>query len=132
MFFLGNENININMSEENKTLEIEGSPINTLYQETVGKVGKEGFDINEFVAANPASALAPYYIMRNLAWGLDLEQLQTLRGKLDASLDDNKYVKQMEDLIARKEGVQVGKIALHYLIPMAMLLVLQIFEASMY
>ena len=53
------------------------------------KVGKEGFDINEFVAANPASALAPYYIMRNLAWGLDLEQLQTLRSKWDKSLDGN-------------------------------------------
>ena len=103
--------------EEQKTLDIEGSPINTLYQETVGKVGKEGFDINEFVAANPASALAPYYIMRNLAWGLDLEQLQTLRSKLDKSLDGNMYVKQMEGLIARKEAVQVGKIAPDFTLP---------------
>ena len=107
----------LKMSEEKKTLDIEGSPINTLYQETVGKVGKEGFDINEFTAANPASALAPYYIMRNLAWGLDLGQLQTLRGKLDASLDGNKYVKQLEELIARKEAVQVGKTAPDFTLP---------------
>jgi peroxiredoxin len=117
MFFLGNELMNIKMSEEKKTLDIEGSPINTLYQETVSKVGKEGFDINEFATANPASALTPYYIMRNLAWGLDLEQLQGLRAKLDKSLDGNKYVKQMEDLIARKEAVQVGKIAPDFTLP---------------
>ena len=117
VFFLGNEAMNIKMSEANKTLHIEGSPINTLYQETADKVGKEGFDINEFVAANPASALAPYYIMRNLAWGLDLEQLQTLRSKLDKSLDGNMYVKQMEGLIARKEAVQVGKIAPDFTLP---------------
>lgn len=117
VFFLGNEAMKIKMSEANKTLHIEGSPINTLYQETADKVGKEGFDINEFVAANPASALAPYYIMRNLAWGLDLEQLQTLRSKLDKSLDGNKYVKQMEGLIARKEAVQVGKIAPDFTLP---------------
>ncbi len=117
VFFLGNEAMKIKMSEANKTLHIEGSPINTLYQETADKVGKEGFDINEFVAANPASALAPYYIMRNLAWGLDLEQLQTLRSKLDKSLDGNMYVKQMEGLIARKEAVQVGKIAPDFTLP---------------
>ena len=117
VFFLGNETMKIKMSEANKTLDIEGSPINTLYQETVGKVGKEGFDINEFVAANPASALTPYYIMRNLAWGLDLEQLQTLRGKLDKSLDGNLYVKQLENLIAKKEAVQVGKIAPDFTLP---------------
>ena len=117
VFFLGNEMLSIKMSEENKTLDIEGSPINTLYQETVGKVGKEGFDINEFVATNPASALSPYYIMRNLAWGFDLEQLQSLRAKLDKSLDGNKYVKQMEDLIARKEAVQIGKIAPDFTLP---------------
>lgn len=117
VFFLGNEAMKIKMSEANKTLHIEGSPINTLYQETADKVGKEGFDINEFVSANPASALAPYYIMRNLAWGLDLEQLQTLRSKLDKSLDGNMYVKQMEGLIARKEAVQVGKIAPDFTLP---------------
>ena len=117
VFFLGNETMNVKMSEEQKTLDIEGSPINTLYQETVGKVGKEGFDINEFAASNPSSALTPYYIMRNLAWGLDLEQLQTLRSKLDKSLDGNMYVKQMEGLIARKEAVQVGKIAPDFTLP---------------
>lgn len=117
VFFLGNEMMKINMSEEKKTLDIEGSPINTLYQETVGKVGKEGFDINEFTNANPASALAPYYIMRNLAWGLDLNQLQTLRSKLDKSLDNNLYVRQMDDLIAKKEAVQVGKIAPDFTLP---------------
>ena len=117
VFFLGNETMNVKMSEEQKTLDIEGSPINTLYQETVGKVGKEGFDINEFAASNPSSALTPYYIMRNLAWGLDLEQLKSLRSKLDKSLDNNKYVKQMEDLIARKEAVQVGKVAPDFTLP---------------
>ena len=114
VFFLGNEAMKIKMSEANKTLEIEGSPINKLYQETVGK---EGFDINEFVTANPASALSPYFIMRNLAWGLDLEQLQTLRNKLDESLDGNLYVKQLQDLIAKKEAVQVGKIAPDFTLP---------------
>ena len=117
VFFLGNELLNIKMSEEKKTIDIEGSPINTLYQETVGKVGKEGFDINEFVAANPTSALAPYYIMRNLAWGLDLDQLKGLRANLDKSLDGNKYVKQMESLIAKKEAIQVGKIAPDFTLP---------------
>ena len=80
-------------------------------------MGKEGFDINEFVNANPASALSPYFIMRNLAWGLDLEQLQTLRNKLDESLDGNLYVKQLQDLIAKKEAVQVGKIAPDFTLP---------------
>ncbi|MCR4765133.1 MAG: AhpC/TSA family protein [Bacteroidaceae bacterium] len=117
VFFLGNETMNIKMNEEKKSLEIEGSPINTLYQETVSKVGKEGFDINEFTAANPTSALVPYYIMRNLAWGLNLDQLKALRSKLDKSLDNNKYVKQMEDLMARKEAVQVGKIAPDFTLP---------------
>ena len=117
VFFLGNETMNVKMSEEQKRLDIEGSPINTLYQETVDKVGKEGFDINEFASANPSSALTPYYIMRNLAWGLDLEQLQSLRGKLEKELDGNKYVKQMDNLIAKKEALQVGKIAPDFTLP---------------
>lgn len=115
-FFLDNEAMKVQMDEEKGTLNVEGSNINSLYSQNVGKVGTDSFDISAFVAQNPASVVSPYFVVRNYGT-LDLEPMKALRAAMDSTLSNSLYVKQLDNLIERKEAIQVGKSAPDFTLP---------------
>lgn len=117
VFFLENKAMTMNIDEENKTIDVEGSPATVLYNENVDKVGKEGFSIDSFITNHPESAVGPYFIMHDLAWSIDLDNMKKLRNSLDTCLNGNLYVKQIDELISHKEAIQIGNIAPEISVP---------------
>jgi peroxiredoxin len=55
--------------------------------------------------------------VKDFAYKLDLEEMKSVRSKLDASLDGTSYVQQIESMIARMEKVQVGSEAPDFTLP---------------
>ncbi|MDE6180586.1 MAG: TlpA family protein disulfide reductase, partial [Phocaeicola sp.] len=76
-----------------------------------------GYCIDSLVQAHPASAVTPYFIIKDFAYKLGLEEMKTLRAKLDSSLDGTMYVNQMDELIKRMENIQVGAVAPDFTLP---------------
>lgn len=117
VFFLDNDRMQVQMNESEKTLTVTGSPINELYSQNAPLVRQDGYSIDSLVAAHPASAVTPYFIVKDFAYKLDLAQMKALRGQLDASLDGTTYVGQLDDFIRRMENIQVGAVAPDFTLP---------------
>lgn len=115
-FFLDNESMTVVLDEEKGSLTVEGSEINDLYSQNAVKVGTDSFDMAAFAAQHPASAVVPYFIVRSYG-SLDLEPMKALRASIDSTLDGNLCVKQLDNLIARKEAIQVGREAPDFTLP---------------
>ncbi|MDO4165675.1 MAG: AhpC/TSA family protein [Bacteroides sp.] len=111
MFFLANEHINVQIDESANAITVSGSPVNDLYFSNQALVGQDGYRIDSLVAAHPSSAVTPYLLMHYFAWSMNLEQLNTLRSQLDASLNGTFYVNQIDSLMGRLESLQVGSVA---------------------
>ena len=78
---------------------------------------QDGYSIDSLVAVHPASAVTPYFIVKDFAYKLNLEEMKALRAKLDASLDETMYVSQIDGFIKRMEDIQVGAVAPDFTLP---------------
>lgn len=78
---------------------------------------QDGYSIDSLVSAHPASAVTPYFVVKDFAYKLNLEEMKALRAKLDASLDGTMYVNQIDDFIKRMENIQVGAVAPDFTLP---------------
>ncbi|WP_455667929.1 redoxin domain-containing protein [Phocaeicola sp.] len=117
VFFLDNDKMQVKMNESGKELSVTGSTVNDLYAQNAPLTRQDGYNIDSLVAAHPASAVTPYFIVKDFAYKLNLEEMKALRGKLDASLDGTMYVNQMDDFIRRMENIQVGSVAPDFTLP---------------
>lgn len=117
VFFLDNETMQLKMNESGKELVVAGSAINDLYAQNAPLTRQDGYSIDSLVAAHPASAVTPYFIVKDFAYKLDLEGMKALRARLDASLDGTTYVNQIDDFIRRMENIQVGAVAPDFTLP---------------
>ncbi len=117
VFFLDNDAMQIAMNESEKSLKVTGSPINELYAQNAPLVRTKGYSLDSLVATHPASAITPYFVVKDFAYKLDLPQMKAIRAKLDASLDGTTYVKQIDSFIARMENIQVGATAPDFTLP---------------
>ena len=117
VFFLNNETMRLNMNESEKVLTVTGSAVNDLYAQNAPLTRQNGYCIDSLVQAHPASAVTPYFIIKDFAYKLGLEEMKTLRAKLDSSLDGTMYVNQMDELIKRMENIQVGAVAPDFTLP---------------
>lgn len=117
VFFLDNEKMQLKMNESEKELVVTGSTINDLYAQNASLTRVDGYSIDSLVAAHPASAVTPYFVVKDFAYKLNLEEMKALRAKLDISLDGTMYVNQMDDFIKRMENIQVGAVAPDFTLP---------------
>lgn len=117
VFFLENEKMQIKMNESEKELKVTGSALNDLYAQNAPLTRREGYSIDSLVTAHPASVVAPYFVVTDFAYKLNLEEMKALRGKLDASLAGTAYVNQLDELISRMESIQVGAVAPDFTLP---------------
>lgn len=117
LFFLDNERTTVKLDEQNKHIVVDGSPVNALYFTSLPLVDDDNYRIDSLIAANPASAVGSYLLMRNFAWRLSLEELQKTRSLFDASLDGTLYVNQVDSLIDRLQHLQVGSVAPDFTLP---------------
>lgn len=117
VFFLENEKMQLKMNESAKELVVTGSAANDLYAQNAPLTRQKGYSIDSLVAAHPASAVTPYFIVKDFAYKLGLEEMKALRAKLDASLNGTEYVGQLDGFIKRMEQVQVGAVAPDFTLP---------------
>ena len=117
VFFLDNEKMQLKMNESEKILTVTGSAINDLYAQNAPLTRQDGYSIDSLVAVHPASAVTPYFIVKDFAYKLNLEEMKALRAKLDASLDETMYVSQIDGFIKRMKDIQVGAVAPDFTLP---------------
>lgn len=117
VFFLDNDKMQVKMNESGKELSVTGSAVNDLYAQNAPLTRQDGYNIDSLATAHPASAVTPYFIVKDFAYKLNLEEMKALRGKLDASLNGTMYVNQMDDFIRRMENIQVGSVAPDFTLP---------------
>lgn len=117
VFFLDNEDVQLEMNESDKKLTVKGSPVNDLYFQNVELVRRNGYDIDSLVAAHPSSPVSAYFVVKDFAWKMGLEQMKSVRAKMDASLDGSFYAGQLDALIQRMEKLQVGAVLPDFTLP---------------
>lgn len=117
VFFLDNDVMNVKLNESDKKLIVTGSPVNDIYMANALIVRSKGYSLDSLLSVHPASPVSAYFVVKDFAYKLDLEEMKSVRSKLDASLDGTSYVQQIESMIARMEKVQVGSEAPDFTLP---------------
>ena len=117
VFFLDNDVMNVKLNESDKKLIVTGSPVNDIYMANAPIVRSKGYSLDSLLNVYPASPVSAYFVVKDFAYKLDLEEMKSVRSKLDASLDGTSYVQQIESMIARMEKVQVGSEAPDFTLP---------------
>ena len=117
VFFLDNDVMNVKLNESDKKLIVTGSPVNDIYMANAPIVRSKGYSLDSLLSVHPASPVSAYFVVKDFAYKLDLDEMKSVRSKLDASLDGTSYVQQIESMIARMEKVQVGSEAPDFTLP---------------
>ena len=117
VFFLDNDAMNVTLNESEKKLEVTGSTVNDIYMANAPIVRFKGYNLDSLLSVHSASPATAYFIVKDFAYKLNLEEMKSVRAKLDASLDGTSYVQQIESMIARMEKVQVGSEAPDFTLP---------------
>jgi peroxiredoxin len=117
VFFLDNDVMNVKLNEADKKLIVTGSPVNDIYMANAPIVRSKGYSLDSLLSVHPASPVSAYFVVKDFAYKLDLEEMKSVRSKLDASLDGTSYVQQIESMIARLEKIQVGSEAPDFTLP---------------
>ena len=73
VFFLDNEEMQLKMNESEKVLTVTGSALNDLYAQNAPLTRQDGYSIDSLVSAHPASAVTPYFVVKDFAYKLNLE-----------------------------------------------------------
>jgi len=117
LFFLENAPLEIIFNESEKKLQVQGSESDVFFRQALQWSKQEGFQIDTLISHHPTSPVPAYLLMRSYSWGYDADGLKNLRSQFDPSLSDSYYILQLDDLIQRKESVQVGQIAPDFTLP---------------
>ena len=117
VFFLDNDVMKVKLNEANKQLIVTGSPVNDIYMANAPIVRSKGYSLDSLLNVHPASPVSAYFVVKDFAYKLNLDEMKSVRSKLDASLDGTSYVQQIESMIARMEKVQVGSEAPDFTLP---------------
>ena len=117
VFFLDNDVMNVKLNESDKKLIVTGSPVNDIYMANAPIVRSKGYSLDSLLNVHPASPVSAYFVVKDFAYKLNLEEMKSVRSKLDVSLDGTFYVQQIESMIARMEKVQVGSEAPDFTLP---------------
>ena len=117
LFFLENGKLNVSIDEESKQIIVEGSESDVFFRKVVEYSKQDGFQIDTLVAHHPDSPVAAYLLMKSYSWGFDTQGLKALRSQMTPALENSFYVEQLNDLISRKEKVDVGQMAPEITLP---------------
>jgi peroxiredoxin len=117
--FLENSPIHVKIDvEDSYRAEVTGSSVNdlfTAYQQAARS--DEGFKIDSFIAANPASIVSAYVLYRDFSYRLSKEEIDSYVQLLDSSLYDTQYVQVLNELSALLEKIALGKPAPDFSLP---------------
>ena len=117
VFFLDNDHMKVEMNESEKFFKVTNSVANDIYFQNAGLVRTKGYSLDSLLAVHPASPVSAYFLVTNFAYKYDYEGMKAVRAKFDSSLDGTSYIRQIEDMIARMEKVQIGSIAPDFTLP---------------
>ena len=116
-FFVENVTMNIQMTSDGKTFNVQNSPSNTIFFENADKLAQDGFSIDSLVKKYPDSPVAAFYLYRYFTYQLSLTELKAAREKMAPSLNTCPYVIDLDNIIVQLENVQIGKVAPEFSLP---------------
>ncbi len=106
--FIENKPITVKLdTEDRRNYEVTGSATQDIYT-TYLKADKRNFDLDAFVAANPASVATAYILYREYSYRLNEDEIEKYLQQLDPSLMDTEYVKVLQDHVQTLRKVAVG------------------------
>lgn len=117
LFFLENSKIDLQLDENVKKIDISGSSANDIYVQNAPLVSQDHYKLDSLVRAHPSSPVGAYFLIRNFAWRLNLNEIQTLRTEFDKTLNGSFYINQIDSLIAKLEKLKVGSVAPDFILP---------------
>ena len=101
--------------EAKKTMDYP--TMNSLIKESE-KLTEEELNLKKkFIAANPASPISPLIIRKNMFYNQPVDTLKALVSKLDPSLNNSVYVKEINNKVAALEKVAIGKPYTNFSLP---------------
>lgn len=115
--FIENRPMDVTIAAGGETIRVEGSPVNTLFQENANKAFEEGYDIDSLITKYPDSPAAAYFLYRYFTYQLPLDELKATRAKLSPALANCPYVTDLDAIIQTLENVQIGKTAPDFTLP---------------
>jgi peroxiredoxin len=112
--FIENNLIDVEIEvADRRNAKINGSQSQDLYNYYLAN--RQSFDIDSFIAANPASVVPAYVLYRDYISRLSTEELQNSVSKFDASLNELSYIKEVKSVIGKRQQVKVGSQAPDFL-----------------
>jgi len=105
--FIENKDIEVEIEvADRRNARVTGSHSQELYNYYLAN--RQNFDIDSFIAANPASVVPAYVLYRDFISRLSAEELQKSANKFDPSLNDLDYVKEIKSVISKRQQVKEG------------------------
>lgn len=111
LFFMGNDEMTIRLNESEKKIDVKGSVSHDLYATNAPLIRQDGYNLDSLIALHPASPVGAYFVVRDFAWQLSLNELKAKRTKFDVALQGSFYLNQLDSLISKLASIQVGQIA---------------------
>ena len=111
--FLENKPIAVEIdTADHRSAKISGSAANDLF---VGYQSKrQGFNIDSFIVANPASPVAAYILYREFSYKLSPEELEKSISLFDTIILKTQYIKELKGIIEVKKRVEIGNPAIDF------------------
>jgi len=105
--FIENSDIQVDIdTADTRSARIAGSASNDLFESY--KAHSEGFKIDSFIRANPASPVAAYILYRNFATDLTVKEIEANIALFDTTLNDLSYLTELKEIVAVKKKLEIG------------------------
>lgn len=116
-FFVENTQFSVKIAEDMESLTTTNSPVNDLYLSNANIVQEDSYNIDSLVTKYPDSPVAAFFLYRYFTYRVSLDQLRTIRAKLNPELNATPYLQDLDKIIVILENIQIGKIAPEFSLP---------------
>lgn len=108
LIFLDNSKMDVKINGDWEVGSLDGSNDAKLFMQYRPQSVQGTLNTDSLLAANPNSAVPVYFLTREV-YNYDYDGLKTIRNKIDTTLIDHPYVKDVDGTLADLERMQPGK-----------------------
>lgn len=108
LIFLDNSKMNVTLNGDWEVESLDGSNDANLFMKYRPQSVEGTLNTDSLISTNRTSAVPVYFLTREV-YNYDYDGLKTIRNKIDSSLIDHPYVKDIDGTLADLERMQPGK-----------------------
>ena len=110
LVYVGNSKLDVTLNDEWVVESLDGSNDAKLFMQYQPRSVEGSLNIDSLISTNPKSAVPVYFLTREI-YNYDYEGLKAVRDKIDSSLVNHPYVKDVDETLADLDNMQPGKVA---------------------